>query len=1014
MSLGITAIWRVRPQHRLGLLIPREPLLFNCPPTCRRFSPSPVLTTVISARYSSKAAQDPSPSGDQAQAKADNDVGRDPADKVPTPSPITKTEVKGAIDEPILRPTIHRRGVRAPRNEAQRLDESLQRSKFVRSVLVEPAKIYPDKREARESWRAHHKSVSAQVYFQRTRRNSIESRIATSAHTTDWRRVLGLLAKNTPRQPKGWIEDGIKIELPESVYARIMDEGGDFKVGAIRRRTGVSIKASRGENPGDRPSLLLSGSRQAINMATEELRSISQSITITRLSHLAPGEERKESFDKKEFVVPPLTREEGGPFRRYKVDYNISTVPWPDTMSHQAFEGYVASLTDSVILPHLDTKLHNPTKYAVLLDHERAVARQLRHAFTRRDGQPWASCSALKLALSFLCEKGDKYLPEARSIFMSMDQKGLRMDVDVFNILLRAPTKTRHLQKFQQTLLIMTRRGLAPNLDTWMLFLCMVESVEVRSYILQSMHMKNLLGTPIAIQRVAEDMARFDADHAIQQGKDLNTFIQEQDERYGPDWLTRDAGNQVLDVLCRYKLYKEAFQLLDRMHARAESIPAQFTADVIAARPDVVSFNTIISAAKRHAKFNVMGNTIRKMKTVAFATQPDRITLHLLFESAWHLRMPTTVSIIWRYAALARLTTYRMRHRVAALLAFQPGMADSPTENGMTPLAYEHLKGKTLARDLAGGKAALDKIRSIAAGCNRAELAVLAAKVWPEAFENCGPAISFASVLSQAASRDWAFLRAYKEGRSKLRALWRRSKPKILPLKARRPIEAGWVDLAPLDRVDAHLIRPEDHWEVVCGDMKDFDAPRVDSRKTEDGLEIDDSSADEINHVNVEKVVADGRGSEEGVIIRKAFFGSEMAILDPDLWAESDTWRCSQPLSMLQKMTEEKILAVLEEMEKDYPKIPEDVPAVQEWEGPQLTDDEVGDVEGAVEDRAEADQRASEPIEGARDVLTLVQDEATEDLTGLETQKMTDDKQEAEDLPVATNTDIAKRIHDER
>ncbi|ROW13315.1 hypothetical protein VPNG_05411 [Cytospora leucostoma] len=947
MSLGITALWRVRPQQqRLGRLIPREPLLFNGPPTYRR-SPNCLLSNVTGLGYSS-TTRDPSHTGDG--VKAEHETDRVHTDDLPRSSPsITRVKVRGPPKERDLGRGVGQRRARAPKDEVEKLEESLERNNFATSVLVEPAKIYPYKKDTRKSLRDHHKSVSAQVYFQRARQDSLDPGMATDPSITDWRRVFEHLARVTPDQPKDWIEDGIKVQLPDNIFAMIMVEGGDAKIGAIRRRTGVSVKASTGEGPGDRSSLLLSGSRQAINRAAEELRHIAGSITITRLSGpLVPGEARKESFLGKGFFVPPLSREEGGRFRRSKIGFNILTVPWPDVMSHHAFEEFVASLTDSDILPHLDSELYTPEKYALLLDHERAIARQLQRAFTRHNARKWASCSALKMALFYLCEKGDKYLTEARAIFVSMDQHGLHMDADVFNILLRAPTKTRNLRKFQQTLQLMTRRGVAPNLDTWMLFLRMIESLEVKSYILRAMHMKNLLGTPEAIQRIAGEMARFDADHSVQKRKDLATFLQEQDERYGPDWLTRDAGNQVLDVLCRYRRYRDAFDFLGHMHARAESIPVQFVDDIIAARPDVVSFNTIMSHARRHGKFNILVNTLYKMKTEAYATQPDRVTLHLLFELAWHLRMRATVSVIWRYAALARLTTWRMRVRVAALLNWEPG---DRSEYRLTPSAYRRLGGENLARDLAGGKAALDRIRSIAAGRNRAELAVLAAKVWPEAFEEFGPTVSLASALSLAASRDWAFWQAEKHSEKALRELRRRLKPKILPLRERREMETGWADLAPLDPVDPDLVDLEYGWaEIKALNVLHSDSPR--ERK---GLVLSDMFGNELPMADDEGTVANSENIEERKPFRKVMLQREISIMNPKLWGdEADVpgggrWKF-HGWSALQMIMEEDILAALKRLEKDYSVPHEGLPDDRDREGSQLSRDSMRDEDIVVEE----------------------------------------------------------------
>ncbi|KAL1857556.1 hypothetical protein Daus18300_010314 [Diaporthe australafricana] len=919
MSLGINAIWRARPQRPLGLLIPREsrfvlrPPFIHTPFTSSLFSTRPPLSFPDSKEHSDAVEQG------QETDEGQRDNGDEPSE---TP-PVRRIEVVGRTDEArelrawlSQEPKRERKKVKGPKTDLDDLEESLERSTLAGSVLVKPAKTYPNKRESRKSSRAHHKSTSTQIYLDRNLQNMIREGNHVNPECTDWRHVLSLLASRTPEESVEWIEDGMKIELREQALAAVMNDGGDEKIGAIRRRSGASIKVLRAENPSDASALSISGTRAAINNATAEFRRIAGSITITRLwTPLAPGEAKTETFSDDDFFVPPLTREEGGLWHRFKVDYNAYTTPWPTHMSHTSFEQYVASLTDSIILPHLNSVLYNPAKHAVRLDHERAVARRLQRVFSNFEARPWISCSALKLALYFLCRKGDKYLPEVRSIFVGMDRYGLQMDADVFNLMLRAPTKTRHLRKFRQTILLMTRRGFAPNLDTWILFLRMFESVEVRSYILQAMNSKNLLGTPVAIQRVAEEMASFDAEHAMNEGKDLPTFMQEQADRYGLDWLTRDAANPVLDVLCRHGRFRDAFELLDRMHAHVESIPMDFQADRIAHRPDVVSFNTIISHAHTQGKMVVAINAVRKMRTAAFTTQADRVTFHLLFEMAWKARLRSTISIIWKYASLARLTTWRMRQRVASLLSGEPVEGEWDTEHGISPTVYAQLGGERLARDLVGGEQALAKIRALGEGRHRAELGVLAAKCWPEAFGDFGPRVSLGHVLSLAFLKDHLCLSAKRKSRAyPVQDMEERirMRPLALSLRKRRSIqEFGHGDLAVYKGKEGEPVKAEDKWifaVVVAQNRKKLTVLHVPSQ-----FDGDETLADEQEYSPGEPDPDHSEASTPRTV----------AILDPEVWA--DAWREDQGLDIeapprheLQTSNEDDILAALGRLEVNY------------------------------------------------------------------------------------------------
>lgn len=925
MSLGINAIWRARPQRTLGLLIPRESPLVLRPPHIR---PSSATTSSLFSTRAHLRLPDTRKDSDPALKEAEEDERhQDDADKPSEPPPLVRRpEVVGQTEEAReLRewlseaPKRERKKVKGStrgNSELENLERELERSKLAKSVFVKPARTYPNKRESRKSWRAHQESISTQVYFDRNFQNivqeGIQEGIQVNPLSTDWRDALSVLESRTPVASDEWIEDGMKIELSKHKFDAIMQNGGDEKIGAIRRRTGASIKVSSADTPAAPSSLLVSGTRAAINSATAEFRRIAGRITITRLwADLGPGEARTESFSEDDFFVPPPTREEGGLWRRFKIDYNAYTTPWPTHMSFRSFERYVASLIDSVMLPHLISALYNPTKHAVLLDHERAVARRLQRAFANPEAKPWISCSALKLALSFLCRSGDKFLPEARAIFNTMDRFGLRMDADVFNMFLKAPAATRHLRKFRRMVITMSRRGLAPNLDTWILFLRMFESVEVKSYVLQAMNSKNLLGTPEAIRRVAEEMARFDAEHAMAARKDLDAFLQEQDERYGPDWLTRDAANPVLDVLCSHGRFGDAFALLDRMRTYVSAmIPPEYyyyhpeAPDYrIPYRPDVASFNTIISHARVQGKVPAAVNAVRKMKAAGLGgVQPRADTFEMLFEMAWRARLRSAVGVVWRYAALARLTTWRMRQRVAGLIrgpqqqtpksnAGKGGGGSRPESvHDISPSTYAQLGGEHLARDLAGGARALARIKALAGeGRHPSELGVLAAKCWPEAFGDAGPTVSLGYALSQAVLRDLECLGSAKRKKKtdgQGLPAWRVG---VLPLRARSPgKEVGVGDLAPLVDEGGRPIGAGDRWVLDEG-----------------GLLLGDG---------------DGGEGQDWKITR-------IAVLDPAVWGDlrggpgndvGEAGTATTPRNELQIRNEDDILAALDRLEERY------------------------------------------------------------------------------------------------
>lgn len=779
MSLGLTSTWRARPL-RLGPSIHWEPL-FAFP----RSTPFPLATRL---HYSSLAKDLEDFEKRTFSQKKD---GKKPAAYSHRRKPKSETEGVGKTDS---EQTVA---------EIKEIEHALERSNFTRSVFVPSHKDLVSSKQRKRNTRDQYKAVSAQVYHERNRVN-------VGARPVDWRMVLEEMAKSTPTYSREYIEDGIRIDVDQDILARVLRSHGDDNFGSLRRRTGASIKVSRDES-----TLLLSGTRQAINRATEVFRNMAGRITVTRhFRPLGPGESEIEELGfEKAFFVPPLSRDEGAYYKKQRVTQHAYLIPMPLEWTAKTLKDYVISLVDTYIDPSLHSPTYSPTPGAVLVDHERAVVRRIMRLFLRLPSEAGISCSVVKMAMSYMTQKGDKYLPYVRELFVLLERRGIRMDTDVFNILLRTPVKTRDLRKFRNTIRNMTRRGFAPNFDTWLLFLRMFESVEVKSYILQAMNAKNMIGTPETIQRIAREMASHDANHAAIQGKDLATFLQEQEDRYGPDWLTRDAGNKVLHVLGEYRRYEDACKLLDLMGERYYNIPQEHAHERLSTRPDAWSFASLINHARIERKVPLAVNVLRKMNTRKHARQPSLAILHFLFDLAWKKRLRASIVVIWRYASLARLTSYQMRRRVTSLLSGELG---GPEDREMTAGVYHQLGGEALARELAGGPEALSQIKAF---CKqtwgekypRKRLASIATRVLSIAFEGYGPAVELGEVLSQSILVDHRCLRARKS--NQLKDLLASAKVKSLPMWKRQKGQETWVHLAPLDPTEPAMIKHDDVWK---------------------------------------------------------------------------------------------------------------------------------------------------------------------------------------------------------
>ncbi|CAK7266081.1 hypothetical protein SEPCBS57363_001915 [Sporothrix epigloea] len=247
----------------------------------------------------------------------------------------------------------------------------------------------------------------------------------------------------------------------------------------------------------------------------------------------------------------------------------------------------------SVIEPGTSMAGGNP----VLNSHVYTVVNLLLSLFHNEAVRHALSMSAFKMALAFMCKHGETYRPEVRSLFERAESVRVPMDTETFNILLASQVTTQDLRNFGATLALMNRRGMKPDLTTWLLFMRLFESEEVKRHILRTMHASrhDLLDLPDALRSIAQEMAEYDAQRAVIQRKQqemkqewihnlgyqgapesqltaqeqdnaasifVDEFMAQQTEKYGLGWLSRTAANRILEVFGSYGLFPECMAVL--------------------------------------------------------------------------------------------------------------------------------------------------------------------------------------------------------------------------------------------------------------------------------------------------------------------------------------------------------------------------------------------------------------------------------------------------------------------
>ncbi|KIH94208.1 hypothetical protein SPBR_05565 [Sporothrix brasiliensis 5110] len=390
-------------------------------------------------------------------------------------------------------------------------------------------------------------------------------------------------------------------------------------------------------------------------------------------------------------------------------DIGAHEIPRPEVWTRESFVRYVAALVNGRPPAHLAPQLYPQSSSwsrrqstenddergnhadgqaqgqdtfatadsnPVLNSHDRTVADLLHSLFDDDAVRDVLSLSAFKLALAFLSKHGETYRPEARALFVRAERLRLRMDTDTFNILLASVVKTQDLRNFSSTLALMENRGHMPNLTTWVLFLQLFESEEVKRHILHAMQARGgLLDSPEARQCIAQEMAEYDvlraiAEHRQEQREkreqnqiyndDYNPaaffdgFMASQAERYGSDWLTRPAANRILEVFASHSRFAECQEMLgiltrkqdwrhrveqakvqkkqqqqhllqEQQHQQSLS-PQNEPSNLVSAQAlNTTSFNIVLTHAKRQFKLRHALAIVRQMDAVSDGVVGTRV-----------------------------------------------------------------------------------------------------------------------------------------------------------------------------------------------------------------------------------------------------------------------------------------------------------------------------------------------------------------------------------------------------
>ncbi|KAL2159107.1 hypothetical protein VTH06DRAFT_2866 [Thermothelomyces fergusii] len=517
-------------------------------------------------------------------------------------------------------------------------------------VIVKPVTWYPHKCETREALLEHHRAYTQQLRLRQLRPAGLVG---------DWRAVLSKLIKWTPPHER---QGRIKVVIPKHSLALLLSDH-ERNLWNIRSRTDCDMMLYR---PADKaapfdPYIVLSGQPTAMTAAVDDILKVSKGVTVVNLDEPVhagvessqAGQPPAEGLNDSAFTATRVRPHQMSiPCRPYRLNVRADQIPRPARWTAQAFQQYIAAL----IMGDVDVNRAREL-YRDGVTHIRTVVRQLHAVFHDPAASAAVSLPTLRLALRYLTAAGSTYVKEAQALFSRAEELGLRLSTDIYNVMAEMSVRSKNLPAFDVAVSQMVRHGYKPNLGTWLLFLRLIESEEVRRYILQAMDTKNFFINPAAVEGVSSIMADHDAYRAIQQGQSFDAFVAGLRELYGPEWqLGLRAANRYLDVFGKHSKFGELRQLLVYMSSSEHS------------KPDTVSLNTVLTHCKHQRKVDLAVDLVRMLDERGHHVA-DRTTFRLLYELARRTRKPNLLGAVWRYAHRVDMTNYRMQAHGIKVLA---------------------------------------------------------------------------------------------------------------------------------------------------------------------------------------------------------------------------------------------------------------------------------------------------------------------------------------------------------
>lgn len=380
------------------------------------------------------------------------------------------------------------------------------------------------------------------------------------------------------------------------------------------------------------------------------------------------------------------------PLKILKAHYKATSIDKATSLEPQSHEPLILkslvkaksnTVTDRIVEPDCWTKaffdryVYDLTRFTpptIRDDRHRfnGTAKILHDLFQRREMFQFIEPRICNIAIEYLTRQG--MLSQARSIFAVMEHLSLPIPVSTMNHFLQAAAHQGNLHVFSLLLDGMIERGLAPNTQTWVFFVQCLHSVQVKTLIVSEMARLGILHQPFITAQVLAATIKDDLADFLEDKKQPRDFLYRMRIWYGPDWMSRRAGNLILSEVCRRVSIFAGLDLIEPMKQQGFS-PNHRTLRVLLFQTLTAVQDPIPLAAH-----------ILDIFENQHAVRPDRHReiWQRLFNKAWEFRYLNVIRVIWLAACVDGSATHDMQAKILYSLrvsALHDQPANDPSES---------------------------------------------------------------------------------------------------------------------------------------------------------------------------------------------------------------------------------------------------------------------------------------------------------------------------------------------